>query len=468
MTKFNIFSSILLTVACSTGSLAQPGTLDPTYGSGTGINNNVRTSSIQNDGKTIVGGNFTSVHGTTRNHIARLNADGSLDGAFNPGTGANSVVLASATQIDGKVIIGGNFSSFNGTSRARIARLNANGSLDLTFTPPAAIDWFVKTIAIQADGKIILGGEFTTYNEFIIRLNADGSLDASFNPDVSWFVNTIAIQDDGKIIIGGDFTSIEVFWERNHIARLNEDGSIDGTFDPGVGANGTVETTIIQPDGKIIIGGSFTSYNATPRNRIARLNVDGSLDVTFDPGEGANGAVYACPIQDDEKIVIGGSFTSYDGTPRNRIARLNIDGSLDATFDSGEGANGMIQTASIQTDGRIVIGGDFIWYDETSRNRIARVIGGVSTSIETNGSKSTTRLSTYPNPTNGRFDLLLPNIQGQHGYELFSPIGRLVQSGNIISEHTGIDLQGAAAGIYILRVVGSNGQMLGMKRVAIQ
>ncbi|HNR29006.1 MAG TPA: tail fiber domain-containing protein, partial [Candidatus Dojkabacteria bacterium] len=108
------------------------------------------------------------------------------------------------------------------------------------------------------------------------------------------------------------------------IARINSDGSLDTTFNPGSGANDTVTSLAIQTDGKIVIGGNFTTYNGTARNRIARINSDGSLDTTFDPGSGANDTVSFLAIQADGKIVIGGNFTTYNNASRGRIARLLI------------------------------------------------------------------------------------------------------------------------------------------------
>lgn len=134
-------------------------------------------------------------------------------------------------------------------------------------------------------------------------------------------------------------------------------GSLDLSFDPGTGASWSVRAVAIQSDGKILIGGQFTSYNGTPRDLIARLNVDGSLDMTFDPGTGADYGVRTIAVQSDGKIIIGGAFNFYNGTPRKGIARLNTDGSLDATFDPGLGANYVVHSASIQSDGRVIIGG---------------------------------------------------------------------------------------------------------------
>ncbi len=365
------------------------GTLDAGFNPGLGASGTVYTTSIQSDGKIIIGGRFTTYNGTARNRIARLNANGTLDAGFNPGTGANSTVETTQIQSDGKIIIGGGFTSYNGTARMCIARLNAAGTLDAGFNPGTGANRTVFTTSIQSDGKIIIGGRFTTYNgtarNYIARLNADGTL-AGFNikgTGANDWVYTTQIQSDGKIIIGGNFTSYNGT-SRNRIARLNADATLDGTFTPGTGANGTVNTTSIQSDGKIIIGGGFTSYNGTSRNRIARLHADGTLDAGFTPGTGANGSVTTTSIQSDGKIIIGGDFTTYNGTARNRIARLNADGTLDAGFNiKGTGANRTVYTTAIQSDGKIIIGGDFTVYSGTGRNRVARIYGGEPTTTIT-------------------------------------------------------------------------------------
>jgi uncharacterized delta-60 repeat protein len=356
------------------------GSLDLTFNPGTGANGTVNTIVLQPDGKIIIGGLFSEYNGTGRNCIARLNANGSLDTNFNPGTGANTIVYTTTIQPDGKILIGGNFTSYNGTGRNYIARLNADGSLDTSFNPGTGANNSVWTSAIQPDGKILIGGNFTSYNgtgrNYIARLNSDGSLDTSFNPGTgaNAAVWRITLQSDGKILIGGAFTSYNGTG-RNRIARLNADGSLDTSFNIGIGANNIVYTITLQPDGKIIIGGEFTSYNGTGRNRIARLNSDGSLDTNFNPATGANDRVYNITQQSDGKILIGGWFTSYNGTGRNRIARLNSDGSLDTNFNPGTGANDRVSTIILQSDGQILIGGWFTSYNGSGRNRIARILG---------------------------------------------------------------------------------------------
>jgi uncharacterized delta-60 repeat protein len=207
-------------------------------------------------------------------------------------------------------------------------------------------------------------------------LNADGTLDISFNTGTGVFgtVNTSALQPDGKIIIAGGFTDYNGTYI-NGIARLNTNGTLDVSFNPGTGANGDVLACVLQLDGKIIVGGNFANYNGTARNNIARLNADGTLDTSFNPGTGANDDVETISLQSDGKIIIGGHFFSYNGTARKKIARLNTDGTLDAGFNPGTGADWIIYSSTIQPDGKIIIGGVFTSYNGIGRNRIARLYG---------------------------------------------------------------------------------------------
>ena len=355
------------------------GTLDITFNPGAGVNGtfsiSVNTISIQSNGKIIIGGSFTTYNGISRNNIARLNADGTLDTTFNPGTGANGILNSTSIQSNGKIIIGGNSDSYNGISINGIARLNIDGTLDATFNSGIGQFSTVYITSIQSDGKIIIGG----YLSGIARLNTDGTLDTTFDRLLGGADDTVyttSIQSDGKIIIGGGFSSYNGI-PRNNIVRLNADGTLDTSFIQGTGADNAVYTTSIQSDGKIIIGGLFTFYNGIARNYIARLNTNGTLDNTFNPGTGATGAninsIYSTSIQSDGKIIIGGDFTSFNGVARSCIARLNTDGTLDTTFNPGTGFNKRVYTTSIQSDGKIIIGGYFTTYNGISRNRITRL-----------------------------------------------------------------------------------------------
>jgi len=342
-----------------------------------GANLVIRAAVLQVNGKILIGGNFTQYNGTGRNYIARINTDGSLDATFDPGTGANSAVAEICIQTDDQILIGGYFTQYNGTGRNRIARINTDGSLDATFDPGTGANGTIMAIAIQTDGKIIIGGWFTQYNgtgrNYIARINTDGSLDATFDPGTgaNSAVAEICIQTDDQILIGGNFTQYNGTG-RNRIARINTDGSLDATFDPGTGANAWVHSLAIQADGKILAGGEFTSYDGVAEFRIVRINIDGTLDNTFGSVTGASGgSVHSIVIQTDDQILIGGYFTQYNGTGRNRIARINTDGSLDATFDPGTGANGQVYSVILQANEKIIIIGSFTFYNTLPRYGIA-------------------------------------------------------------------------------------------------
>jgi uncharacterized delta-60 repeat protein len=364
------------------------GSIDAAFiiGSGfSGLSYYVLTTDFQVDGKIIAGGFFDSYNGVSRNGIVRLNADGSIDASFNPGTGTG-FVLTTKTQSDGKIIVGGFFTSFNGMDHGRIVRLDSNGTVDTGFNTEDGFNDGVHSINIQTDGKIIVAGNYSSYDYIsirprIVRLNNDGFLEAgtfNFGTGFNDQVFETAIQTDGKILVIGEFNSYNGVI-KNGIARLNTDGSIDSTFNSGtgfsnhIGYTNDVATIIIQPDGKIIAGGNFTIYNGIPVNKIVRLNTDGSIDPTFDPGGGFDYIVLSTNLQSDGKIVAVGNFTSFNGVPRNRVVRLNTDGSIDPTFDPGSGFNYDAYSCTIQTDGKILIGGAFNTFNGSPVNRMVRL-----------------------------------------------------------------------------------------------
>jgi uncharacterized delta-60 repeat protein len=161
--KFNartvaIAASFLLLLAIPFRMLAQAGSVDVTYGVGTGANNRVNAIAIQPDGKAVLGGSFMAFNGVAVNRVVRRHRDGSADVGFNVGSGANSTVSVIALQPDGKVLVGGNFSIFNGAAVGKIVRLNADGSTDATFLMGTGFNARVNSIQVAADGKILVSG----------------------------------------------------------------------------------------------------------------------------------------------------------------------------------------------------------------------------------------------------------------------------------------------------------------------
>ena len=340
---------------------------------------------VQADGRILVGGTFGSIGGQTRNHIARLDAASGLADSFNPNATAGFyVVSAIALQADGKVLAGGIFTSIGGTNRNSIARLDATTGLADSFNPSA--DNIVRSIAVQTDGKILAGGDFSniggTNRNRIARLDATTGLADSFDPNASAPANviSIALQADGKILAGGSFTALSpnggASVPRKNIARLETDGRVDQTLNPSLVGGGVIATAV-QPDGKILIGGFFTNVLGVARANIARLNTDGTLDMAFNPT--ANNSVFSIAVQADGRILTGGDFTSIGGTNRNRIARLDASTGLADSFNPN--ANGRVNSIAVQADGKILAGGSFRFQPDDGatsiggqrRNRIARL-----------------------------------------------------------------------------------------------
>lgn len=355
---------------------------DGTFGDGSGASWSIHCSALQPDGKIVIGGAFTSYNGTPRNRIARIDADGSLDATFDPGTGLDGEATAVAIQLDGKVLVGGSFGDFDGTPCGGLIRLNADGSPDASFVLAALFPGQPWSIDIQSDGKILIAGDFSTYGgvarSCVARLNVDGTLDLSFDPGTGTNNRVYAVEAlaDGDVLIGGLFTTYDGI-ARNRVARLNSDGSLDAAFDPGVGADNQILALASRPDGKVWIGGYFTSYAGTSRNRIARLNADGSLDTTFDPGAGANAPVHAVYAEQDGKVLFGGYFSAYAGVGRLYVARAHADGSLDAAFESlFQSLSGShVQTILRQPDGKTLLGGELVLFDGLVVGRLVRVDG---------------------------------------------------------------------------------------------
>jgi uncharacterized delta-60 repeat protein len=343
---------------------------------------------VQPDGKVIVAGTFTVVNGASYKNIVRLNENGSVDAAFNPGSGPSSSIYAVALQPDGKILIGGLFTSFNGVAANRIARLNQNGTLDSSFNPGAAANSTVLKIVVQPDGKILAGGRFTSFNgaarRGIVRLNSDGTIDNSFvtTNNTDGTVYDIAVQPDGKVIIGGLLYTNNIIFG-TLVLRLNQNGSLDSSFAPPTDSSGrdkTLFSLALQADGKLLIGGIFFNINGVSRRGIARLNANGSLDTTFNVGAGTgeNDSVQSILVQPNGKVIIGGAISSINGVARNNIARLNADGSVDSSFVAAANSDvfemALYSAGNNLSGGKIIIAGDFSIVNGTARTGVARLL----------------------------------------------------------------------------------------------
>jgi uncharacterized delta-60 repeat protein len=326
-----------------------PGAYSP--GNGAGVN----AIALQDDGKILIGGYFTVVAGQSISNFTRLNSNGTIDGTFNPNAnkGVNSILL----QPGGKMLVGGSFTMIGGQSRFSFALLNPDGSAD-PWTPAAVENnGYVSKVMLQPDGRIVIGGSCSVLGgrlrHNIARLNTDGSIDAPGYPDMrAIVVDVAAMQPDGKIVVAGGTSN-----GSSPITRLNPDCSApDPTFTaPDIDAY--VNRIAIQFDGKIVIAGGFSYVSSESHYRLARLNSDGSLDTGFNLDLSADGHVVALAVEPDGKVLVAGLFSSLGGQPITNLARFNVNGTLDPSFNPNP--DGSPASLTIQADGRILVTGGF-------------------------------------------------------------------------------------------------------------
>ncbi len=314
----------------------------------------------------------TSFYGSMTSSAATLTVNTGVSDPLNPGP--NDQVRAMAVQTDGKILVGGNFGQLGGQARSLLGRLNSDGSLDTNFNPGANSS--VDSFALQPDGKILVGGWFTILagrsQGYLGRLNADGTFDSTFTPAIAMtppnspFINSVVVQPDGKIIISGLFSTV-AGQPHAYLCRLNPDGTVDPSF--GLSLNNQVIPVALQPDGKILIGGWFTSISGHAISYIARLTSTGIIDLTFNVS--ANSYIYGIQVQPDGKILIAGNFTILNGNAVDYVGRLNTDGTPDYTFNPR--ANGVVNALALQADGKVIVGGSFTSIAGQSRTNLARL-----------------------------------------------------------------------------------------------
>jgi len=387
----NIVNGVLINPSTIDVSLRPAGNFDAAYVSDR-TGDQINSVAMTPDGKQLVGGRFQWFGAQNAGYYARLNADGTRDLTFNSLVGANGEVNVIASQPDGKVLVGGAFTNVNnaGTALPYLARLNSDGSTDTGFIP-ATLDGRVLALAVQPDGKIVVGGYFKHVNSQsclgLCRLNPNGTLDFAFN-DSTYFLYpslptygtyTLLLDNysnggNGRIIAGGDFYQFPSGGPVTHcgMVRLLSTGTVDPSFNIGQGAHergsgviDEVTSLAMQANGKILVGGNFTAFAGSTQKYLARLNGDGSTDSSFSPAiTGVNSGasqigVASIIAQPDGKIVIGGTFLKVSGAVNSNLARINAAGGFDASWDDGvNNANGSyfpVTSLLLRPDGRIMV-----------------------------------------------------------------------------------------------------------------
>lgn len=414
------------------------------------------------------------------------------------------------------VYLAGNFTYYNNGStfitKKDIIRVTENGSIDNTFAnvnlAPNIVglgEARITAIEVQPDGKILIAGQFKTVNGKnygrIARLNQDGTIDTSFGLQGNGFDNTIfalALQPDGKIVVGGDFTFYHTY-QRNRIARLNSNGTLDLNFCPNAeGVSSTVRSVLYQnSDGKILFGGDFITWVSNvnpagslriPRNKVVRVMSDGSLDGTFNGDfayqlgtSGSNDAtINTISDYGNGKIFLGGSFSTFNNSNRKDICLLNSDGSLVSTFNPTIGTNGPVMSSIVESSGNVVVVGNFSQYNSLLKNGIVRIAPtGLALrmlnapedtkSEDSNRQRSlinqNSAITIFPNPASNQMtiksqDSLLDKIL------IYSIDGRLVFSQQVGNQNSyELDLTSFSKGVFLVSVQTKDGKSTSQKVV---
>ena len=456
---------ILLTALMASTAIAysQDGTWDPTFNIGTGAEISVNGIDALPDGKILIAGQFVQYNGQVVNGLARLNGNGDLDTSF---TSPATPMPISKTFIDedGSIVYA---TIYPGSI---LKRLDPDGFEDDSFITPA-FPGLSEIVSISKQGnKYIVSGAFQVNVNSpeplscIVRLNANGSLDETFAPVRLYAANTpyaiTLVLPDGKIIAVGRF---EYYGETPvaNLIRLNADGTLDDTFDAGTGIMGQTMSLALQPDGKVIVGGLFSTVNGVTRNMIARINTDGSVDDTFVPAAGDSVSALDLIIQPDGKIVAGGNFHDSEvifGEDDNSIPvyikRFNNDGSVDATFASEQSVGNQVWALSLQNDGKLLAGGWFETVGGVSKNRLARLNNTVLSVKDYHMAG----LSVYPNPVNDKLTIDTAAFNSATAnVTVYDITGKMVY--NVEQSVTGniqIDMASYNTGLYLVTVSAEN------------
>ncbi|MCL4787915.1 MAG: hypothetical protein KJ070_14165 [Verrucomicrobia bacterium] len=271
-----------------------------------------------------------------------MNPDGSQDSVVNATPSTDEFVAGARRSPDGKFLVYGFFSGINGVARNNLARLLTSGAVDSSYNIATGPDSGVNAAVLQPDGKLLIGGAFETVRGIarrgIARLNADGTVDATFTPGTGFMdsqsgfgsVYQLALQPDGRVIAVGYFDRFNGV-VRNRVARLNRNGTLDTTFNAGTGPMNEgypalFDRVTLQPDGKIVLGGGFHTFHGQRFPGLLRLKPNGALDDSFSPGSfSLDGSIASVAFAPDGPMLVGGGFSSFGGFPCSGLVRLKND-----------------------------------------------------------------------------------------------------------------------------------------------
>jgi uncharacterized delta-60 repeat protein len=353
-------------------------------------NNSLEKIVKLSDGNYIVVGSFTGYNSTIASGIIKINNNGIVDNTFTTNSGFSSIFSSTfspfdvAEQTDGKLVCAGQFEFYSGVSLNNICRLNSDGTLDTNYSVGSGFDGPVYRLGIQSDNKIICGGYFSGYNGTsvynICRLNTDGTLDSTF---ASWsgfddFVFDLQVLNDDSIIVVGSFNYYNSFYYAPNIIKLHSDGNVDISFVQGTGFNGPALTVYVDSDENVFVAGNFNQYNTYGTNNgIIKLNLSGDADSTFTSNIGA-GCSYGYPIYmketlDNNLILSLFSGSTFNGYANGGIVKISKSGVFDPQFYANPGFNNTVVDIAIDENNKILCLGSFTTFNNVIMNGIVKL-----------------------------------------------------------------------------------------------
>ncbi|MCB9250873.1 MAG: T9SS type A sorting domain-containing protein [Flavobacteriales bacterium] len=457
-TFINYFLTLLLLFPISV--FCQNPRLDTTFDIYPGADAGINELIIQPDDKVIVAGMFKNFKGKAAGRIIRMQPNGGIDSTWiRSAGGADSDIRGMALQPDGKVLVGGIFSMYDGMTANRLVRLNSDGSIDTTFEVDSGPNNEVQGITAN-NNRAVIRGFFNTYQGTLVPsfavIKMNGSLDNSFNlPSESFlFINDFHILSNDKLYLGGNFTTYNG-QTVNRIVRLNQDGSIDTTFKTGSGLNGAVRRLFVQNNGDVLVAGTFTSYKGASVSGLIRLQPNGDRDTSLNAAVPSLATIDAITTDASGRIYMAGSDAG-----KLFLKRLLPNGSEDTGFNiSGTGFNGNITQLAHQSNNKLIVTGFFSLYQNQQAERVARMFTDSTTaSIETRYIKD--RIVLFPNPCTDMFSLNTnETIRGEIYLRIRDLYGRQVYDGLYnMNDKLGISASHWLPGIYLVEVQNTLGK----------
>ncbi len=443
-------------VLCACACIGQPGSFDHSFEVGTGFNGRVRALARTPDGRIYAGGEFTGYGYDLARNLVRLLASGERDTLLLVPDDVDSTVCALALQSDGRCIVGGDLTRYGGHISPRLLRVNEDGGFDAGFDIGAGFDSTVLALALTPAGDLLVAGRFTSCNgqprSRLVRLHGDGSLDATFLQTGTGFNGTIislCLRSDGRVLVGGDFTAYDGT-PCGHIAQLGSDGTLDNAFICDPGFNTPVWCIAEQADQQFLAGGAFTTFNGSPTTRLVRFTADGIPDASFNAGTGPNNYVLTLAPMPNGMILGAGMFTQFNSYPRDRIVRLLEDGSVDDTFVTGggfwgDGASTQVRALALEPDDRVLAGGLFHGYNNGTSQNLCRILNGQADAIPLLADPSAAKLITLPDGVS--FVLAMRESQSVH---VVDGTGRMIISLGEVHGPITLDLSVQPPGLYMV------------------